>query len=81
MPDLDNFDYKDKICPVCGKKFIMYSSQWVYKRFYIDAELVFCSWKCLRAWEKDHEGRKERNERILREHMKWVEEKEKEWAI
>ena len=43
-------------CPNCHKDFtILYPQMWAYKR---NSE-YFCSWKCLRAVEKENEGVKE----------------------
>lgn len=43
-------------CPNCHKDFtIIYPQMWAYKR---NSE-YFCSWKCLRAVEKENEGVKE----------------------
>ena len=43
-------------CPNCHKDFtILYPQMWAYKR----SSEYFCSWKCLRAVEKENEGVKE----------------------
>lgn len=55
----------EKICPICGEKFICYNSTlWAYKRYYYKSRkshtavpMYFCSWHCLR--ENDAE-RKEK---------------------
>lgn len=43
-------------CPICNRSFhVQYPELWVYKR-YIDGHLrTLCSWKCLRAYEKERE--------------------------
>jgi len=43
-------------CPICNRSFrVQYPELWVYKR-YIDGHLrTLCSWKCLRAYEKEKE--------------------------
>ena len=39
-------------CPVCGKRtVILYPQLWVYKRF----DTYFCSWSCLRAYDRKGE--------------------------
>ena len=53
-----------RTCPVCGKEFVCpVYDDWVYKRDYTVGtgrhakcnRHIFCSWKCLRSWEKQHE--------------------------
>lgn len=43
----------DETCPVCGKNFICYPKEHVYKRVSSQCIKYFCSWSCLRAYEKD----------------------------
>ena len=50
---MEKFDYKFgdifRRCPECGKQFgVVFPGDWAYK----DQGALFCSWKCLRAWEK-----------------------------
>ena len=60
--------YREKICEQCGKRFIQQSSEWAYKKYDGKYEKLFCSWKCLRIWEKGHEETlRERRERMQRE--------------
>ena len=47
------FTWVEKDCNVCGKTFIL-TSEWVYKR----NGRLFCSWKCMRKDEKEHEQKK-----------------------
>lgn len=47
------------ICPACGKKkFISSPGEWAYRRNvqgkYHSQTKLFCSWSCLRKWERDH---------------------------
>lgn len=45
--------YGDKICPECGKGFFVnLPEQWVYKRTIGNTVRHFCSWKCVRAFDK-----------------------------
>ena len=45
-----------KVCPVCGKQFaVLYPHLWRYKRPKRSGEHYFCSWGCLRAWDKEGE--------------------------
>ena len=45
-----------KVCPVCGKQFaVLYPHLWRYKRPRRSGEDYFCSWGCLRAWDKEGE--------------------------
>ncbi len=58
-------DYVTKTlkCPVCGKMFIVPSlSAWVYRKsdYAISGTgkiLYFCTWSCMRKWEKAYEER------------------------
>jgi len=46
-------------CGKCGKEFvILYPHLWSYKR----EDKVFCSWKCLRAWDRGKEAGEEMND-------------------
>lgn len=54
-------------CAECGKHFFVpFRSDWVYKRarrVSVDAaeeQLYFCSWHCLRAYDKKMEERRKR---------------------
>ena len=40
-------------CPICNKHFLVsVPSLWVYKKYPFNPNDYFCSWKCLRAYEK-----------------------------
>ena len=41
---------KERKCALCKRTFIVYP-EWAYRRFRSNRELIFCSWKCLRAFE------------------------------
>lgn len=45
----------DQTCPVCGKRFVRYNDAWAYKigTSYSGVKF-FCSWKCLRRYERTH---------------------------
>ena len=53
-----------RFCPVCGKRHYPCDlDDYVYKRIVKTPKketltLYFCSWTCLRKWDKDEEGRK-----------------------
>lgn len=42
--------YESRKCPICGKEFYP-SGRWAYKKL----GKYFCSWSCLRKWEKANE--------------------------
>ena len=42
----------DKICPICGKSFVITTSEWIYKRDNGKKLTYFCSWKCMREDER-----------------------------
>ena len=53
-----------KTCYQCGKEFyVMYQDLWRYKRGNLNGGRWFCSWKCLRAYERtpDTEPKKRRS--------------------
>lgn len=39
----------EKICPICKKRFFTTTSEWGYKT---SEHGYYCSWKCLREFEK-----------------------------
>ena len=46
---------KERKCPVCGKIFIIQNPlDYVYKRKPKTTTKFFCSWGCMRAWDKEH---------------------------
>ena len=56
--------YTGKQCPVCGKDFwLSDASMWSYKKPRRGKNksmhpLYFCSWTCMRKWEKDNPMRR-----------------------
>lgn len=52
MPDSrDAFAYQEKKCHECGKLFISHDpDNWAYKK----NGYMFCSWHCLRDFERNH---------------------------
>ena len=45
---------KENICPICGRRFIVQDvDSYVYKSKKPQRK-VFCSWGCLRKYEKEH---------------------------
>lgn len=53
----------ERECSVCRKKFIMYPD-WAFKQSFKSREKVFCSWSCMRKWEKNRGDATVRRERI-----------------
>lgn len=56
-----NYYIQSFTCECCGKKVeTLFLEEWAYKirqkksKGVKDQALYFCSWKCLRKWEKDH---------------------------
>jgi len=50
-------------CAICGKEFIKYPT-WVYKAGVGYGIKFFCSWGCLRQFEKKKIGRRDREDKI-----------------
>lgn len=47
--------FKPRQCSVCERMFIVPDpSAWAYKRKPGSTTLYFCSWTCLRKWDKEH---------------------------
>ena len=61
----DLFSYRERECAQCKKRFLMQSSEWVYRKYQQSYERVFCSWTCMRKWEKNHENRFVQRDRII----------------
>ena len=57
----------EKVCPVCGKIFMYYTAGgWVYQRSGRLKTYTFCSWSCLRAFDRTRSSTKiESRERII----------------
>lgn len=55
-------------CPVCDKVFLITDvSQWVYKRIDGSSPKYFCSWTCMRKYDKKMEIK-----RKVQKHLKWM---------
>lgn len=55
----------ERHCAICDRTFIM-RPEWVYKRGFGKGSKVFCSWHCLREYEKRHLTGAARREFIVR---------------
>jgi len=59
-------DFHTKTCANCGKEFIIQSpEEYAYKKYRGRNYLVFCSWSCMRASEKNSGTKIERREKII----------------
>lgn len=57
-----------KSCVVCGKQFTVWvDGDWAYRKYQGTGKkqkrLYFCTWSCLRAWEKENEQEKARRKK------------------
>lgn len=51
----------DRICPMCQRRFSIYlSCGWAYTKY----DKRFCSWKCLRQYEKNRKFPNEKKEQV-----------------
>ena len=67
-----------KTCPQCGKTFnVLYVDEWAYRRDVAvptrktpkPKRLIFCSWGCLRAFDKEREEEKKaKRKKILEDY-------------
>ena len=57
------FRYGIRTCRQCGKTWTCRTDlgprNWAYRLPEGKAYAIFCSWSCLRAWEKEHPPRKD----------------------
>ena len=51
-------------CAQCKKEFIIQTDEYAYKKYLKSFVRYFCSWSCMRKWEKNHENPAEKRERI-----------------
>jgi len=59
------FAGRERKCSVCGKEFIMHEG-WIYKKCRgHELERLFCSWGCMREFEKRRGNAAERREKII----------------
>ena len=54
---------KDRKCCICSKAFVM-RDDWVFKRTSGQRTKYFCSWTCMRKWDKSHRSMTERKEAV-----------------
>lgn len=48
--------FNESVCPQCGKTFTMSApTQWKYKIYLNNKQLVLCSWSCLQKIRKKKE--------------------------
>jgi len=83
MPSMhsDRQGFREYKCPVCGKIFIPIAEIWAYR-----AEsrlnghpILYCSWKCLRAAEKENERKEEERKAKLKRKSEVT--KRKVWGL
>ena len=48
-----------RFCQMCGKEFYPPSADWAYKEGKMKVK-YFCSWGCLRQWEKEKDEKEKR---------------------
>ena len=65
MKTLEPIDSQRK-CPVCGKMFWAHDAQWAYKKYLVsmNGTVWFCSWGCLRRFEKEKPEIKETGKKM-----------------
>ena len=52
---MTDISYQNRKCPMCGKEFVTRNAlEWAYRR----NNKVFCSWHCLREYDKGSKPRK-----------------------
>ena len=59
-------DFHTRICAQCGKEFIIQCpDEYAFKRYKSRSLIAFCSWSCMRAFEKKGGSKAERREKII----------------
>ena len=56
--------FHEKHCSRCGKEFISHG-HWAYRSGSGEDARLFCSWGCMRAWEKEKPTKMQRREKII----------------
>ena len=59
------FAYRERRCDRCGKEFLINGADWAYRANEGKSAKIFCSWRCLRAWETEKPTKIDRRERII----------------
>ena len=62
---MSELKYGERICAKCGKEFLIHDGQWAYRANVGSGYKLFCSWHCLRAWEKEKPTKIDRREKII----------------
>ena len=69
------------VCDECGKKVELLWEQtmpeWAYKLTYKYKEMVFCSYGCMRAWEKTHDVDGWRKPPLRHSYTRWTPENDR----
>ena len=53
----------ERNCAQCGKQFLMTTQEWAYKK----NTKYFCSWTCMRTFEKQHPDKKQAKRIFMKE--------------
>ena len=57
--------YGERHCTRCGKEFLIHDGEWAYRASNGKNAILFCSWHCLRAWEKEKPAKIDRREKVI----------------
>lgn len=59
----------EKVCPICGKDFIVTSESWAYKIRAGSSFRYFCSYHCFREQERRNEEKRKNRKKLDRDTM------------
>lgn len=62
---MSELKFGERRCSRCGKEFLIHDGEWAYRGSEGKNAKIFCSWKCLRAWEKEKPTKIDRREKII----------------
>ena len=62
----DNLDIHIRQCPVCKKEFYANADHWAYINFIGKKRHVFCSWSCMRKFERERGTKASRQPKIIK---------------
>lgn len=58
--------FRTRKCWRCGKEFIVRDyNEWVFRREVRRFDRLFCSWSCVKAYDREKEGKRDQREKII----------------
>ena len=58
--------FKERECWRCGKQFIVHNAdEWVFRREVRRRDRLFCSWSCVKAFDREKGSKADRRDKII----------------